>query len=587
MIPKAPPKFIKDKESFRVRLTRKIKAFVLSLNRVLLLQIFLGIAFISIHAVLLSTPVFHRVENIVSDLYFRLRPSLAQDSRIVLIEIAEDAIQGIGRWPWPRHYHAVMAHLLTEWGAKAVVFDMIFSEPSDSFDDEALREAIEKSGKVYLPAILEGAGSDQKWIQSLPELEKPAKGIGHINIIPDKDGALRRITPTLEKEGKQFKHLAVKVSADVLEKEIKLPLDSKGDLLINWAGPWKTSFQHYSYLDLIASFEEVKNGKSPKIQPEKIKDSICIIGLTATGHADIKESPLEASYPAVGVHANVINSILMNRFITVTPFRLNLILLVIFGFLSFLFLIPFRNMRSLIVTLAVSLIWIASTFLLFCAAGVLLPVVQPLLMLWVLFIFSAFFAQIVGTQEKLRLFDLATRDGLTSLFVIRHFRSLFNEAVTEAEKIKEEISVILIDIDNFKKVNDIYGHQAGDMILKGVAHQAVLGTRSTRAAGKDDIVARYGGEEIIIMLRKSNLTTAAFTVAERIRKGVESAIYQWENTKISVTISLGVSTLHFDGDNAEALIRRADEALYRAKNQGKNRVCLEDAPNSKIGSLHE
>jgi diguanylate cyclase (GGDEF)-like protein len=151
-----------------------------------------------------------------------------------------------------------------------------------------------------------------------------------------------------------------------------------------------------------------------------------------------------------------------------------------------------------------------------------------------------------------------------------------NQLVREAFSRKESLSVILLDIDNFKRINDTYGHPAGDMVLKKTAGTLLALIRKQRAFRAIDFAARYGGEEFIIMLRKAGLQAAAATVAERIRKKIEETTFEWEGKPISVTVSLGVAVLHAGENVPDPMVHRADAALYRAKEAGRNRVCMEE-----------
>lgn len=585
MRPKPPPGLIQRKEGLLRAGRRKWLVLLSFVQNAPFLQFLLCVLIIASFELLLAAGHLDRLENNLQDFFFRQRP-LSAHSDIVLIEIAEDSIKALGRWPWPRRYHAVLTHALNEWGAKAIVFDILFSEPGDPLDDQALEEAFAEHKIVYLPVVLEPVKDQSVWIHSLAQLESKAKGLGHINIAPDRDGTLRRIRPYLGHGTETYPHLALRVAYDFLEedsrqrridKDFPLPLDEKGALLINWAGRWMKTFKHYSYIDVLRSFQAIQSGKKPIISPDKIKGKICIIGLTATGHADIKATPIEAAYPALGVHANVINSLLTHRLLIPTAARhVNAWLLVVVGILSLPVLIPFRNVFSFIGTVLLSLGWLALCYFLFDSQGILLYVMHPILLVIALFLFSGIIGLALVNKEKFYFFELATRDGLTGLYNIRHFRTLLARGIAMAQKSGESLSLILVDIDDFKKVNDTYGHQAGDMVLKATSQLIVLATRFKRSKEEADVVARYGGEEIIVMLRKSNLTDTAFTVAERIRKSVATNKFQWQNTVISVTLSLGVSTRYPDERTSDSLIRRADEALYRAKQQGKNQVCIEN-----------
>lgn len=579
---KPPPGLVAPRETLFRRTQRKMTFFLGTVLRQRLIQILVCLVIVGIHIALLSTPALERIEMMVLDTFFKYRPHPPTHPSIALIEIAEDGLQAIGRWPWPRHYHAVLMHLLHQWGARAVVLDILFSEPSTPFDDGALSEAIKENKEAYLPVVLEPEGERMRWIHSLGTFETSARGVGHINIAPDSDGKIRRIQPYLQYENESHPHLALKVAFDILGRDLPsrdqlpFPRDARGNLLINWSGKWKDTFEHYSYVDLVKSFESAEGGGAPEIDPEKIRGKVCLIGVTATGHVDIKPTPVESAYPALGVHANVINSILTNRFVYPASRAVNALGLAGIGIFLLCFLVPFRNVLSSVAAALLALMWIGIAFLGFAKAGVWLSVAHTLLMILSLFIFSAVYTVVIGHKEQLRLFQLATRDGLTGLYVIRHFRTLLNRAAVDAKKRKEPLTVILFDVDHFKKVNDTYGHPAGDIVLREVgrilrSHETPKGSKET----KPFIPARYGGEEFIVMLPNTNLTDAAFNVAEKVRKEVEQTIFQWENTKIPVTISLGVAVLRDTETVPDPMVHRADEALYRSKEGGRNRTSVE------------
>ncbi|MFA7255806.1 MAG: CHASE2 domain-containing protein [Candidatus Omnitrophota bacterium] len=532
------------------------------------------------HILVMNTPLMDRFENVFIDFFFRQRPPIAMHPAIVHIDMAEDSLQALGRWPWPRYNHAALVRILNEWGAKEIVFDVIFSEPSTTFDDEALSQAIEESGKVYLPVMLESQGGKKTWIHSLTEFERFAKGIGHVNIFPDRDGTIRRVVPLLSHNGETYPYLGAKVAFDYLGKDmlkdkLKIPTDPEGRIFINWAGRWKSSFRHYSFLDVIKSYASIREGRSPSITPDQIKDKICVIGLTALGLTDIKANPMEETYPAVGVQTNIMNSILTKQFTRPVAPRWNRTALLFIGLsLSFFFLFS-RQVLSLMVGLGFGFLWVLFAYWLFVDQGIWIYVVNPILMIFSLFVFSAVFSITIGKREQARLFTLATRDGLTGLYVIRHFRTLLNDAVMEAHKKQQPLSIILLDLDHFKKINDKYGHVAGDVALKYVAENLRLMTRTEEGSGEMNAVGRYGGEEFIVMFKKCHLIDASFNYAEKIRRQFEQNSFSYEGVKISLTVSIGTATLGSEETVPDLMVLRADEALYRAKTEGRNRVCVE------------
>lgn len=162
--------------------------------------------------------------------------------------------------------------------------------------------------------------------------------------------------------------------------------------------------------------------------------------------------------------------------------------------------------------------------------------------------------------------ELAIKDSMTGLAVRRYFMERLQEEVERTAIRKAQVSLIMLDIDHFKKYNDQFGHAVGDIILKHIA-------KTINSMIKEgDIAARYGGEEIVIMLCGRSKKEAVLE-AEEIRKAVKNSPVTLRRHTESVTVSIGVSSYPEDASPAEALIRIADERLYKAKAQGRDRVC--------------
>jgi len=163
------------------------------------------------------------------------------------------------------------------------------------------------------------------------------------------------------------------------------------------------------------------------------------------------------------------------------------------------------------------------------------------------------------------IYRLTTIDGLTQVFNKRYFVETLEREIGRAQRYRRDLSLIMFDIDHFKQINDTYGHLAGDHILKQLA--ATIKTRIRR----EDILSRYGGEEFAIILPEIDRENA-LNFAEKIRALVQKATFKFEDTKIPVTISIGVANVTADTQEVDAFIKGADANLYEAKNRGRNRV---------------
>lgn len=175
------------------------------------------------------------------------------------------------------------------------------------------------------------------------------------------------------------------------------------------------------------------------------------------------------------------------------------------------------------------------------------------------------------------LCELSSRDGLTGLANLRQFRLVLDRELDRVARTGEPLSLLLIDIDHFKVINDSHGHPAGDRVLKTLASMLESGVRPM------DTVARIGGEEWAVIL-PSSLPQQACCVAERLRTVTEhTQVFLEDGMPLSITISCGVAAVSpWAGVTPSALIAAADRALYAAKQAGRNAVRLADAPKPAI-----
>ncbi|MBU1195600.1 MAG: diguanylate cyclase [Proteobacteria bacterium] len=173
----------------------------------------------------------------------------------------------------------------------------------------------------------------------------------------------------------------------------------------------------------------------------------------------------------------------------------------------------------------------------------------------------------LAAAGRLELSRKAVIDGLTGLYNHDYFQNSLTQEFSSARRHDHNLSLVMIDIDHFKKFNDTWGHQAGDLVLKEVAQVIKSSCRIS------DTVARYGGEEMAVILRMAIDDTAQM-VAERIRKAVENLRIVYNDELLSVTISLGMATMGPDITDKDDLIRSADIALYRSKSDGRNRLTV-------------
>jgi diguanylate cyclase (GGDEF)-like protein len=164
------------------------------------------------------------------------------------------------------------------------------------------------------------------------------------------------------------------------------------------------------------------------------------------------------------------------------------------------------------------------------------------------------------------IYNMTITDGLTEVANRRKLEEFLERELAGAIRHKRPLAISVIDADHFKAVNDNFGHIAGDYVLRRIAHviQGVI--------RKDELLARYGGEEFVIVMPESTLEQASL-LAEKVRKLIEETKFHFEEHTIPVTVSVGVANHYSKLQDVDAFIKAADEALYRAKEAGRNRVC--------------
>ncbi len=185
--------------------------------------------------------------------------------------------------------------------------------------------------------------------------------------------------------------------------------------------------------------------------------------------------------------------------------------------------------------------------------------------------FKFCFQDSVEQDYQQNLFRAANIDSLTQLYNKKYFVDALAKEFSFAKRTQQLLSLMMVDIDFFKKINDTYGHMAGDLVLKSVGQFLLKHLRM------ENIACRYGGEEFSIILRNVH-GDLALTIAERVRRAIETEKILYRGKPISVTVSIGIATLENQNfETIEDFIRKADEYLYEAKETGRNRTVLKKA----------
>ncbi len=533
----------------------------------------------------------------------------SKDIVIVAIDDAtyEYILDTYGEWPLPRDTYANIINYLEMQNPKSIVFDLMFvkSLKSKNQADEALINAFKKYNNIFTSMNLDNQSADLRTPPDLPEemsikienkskidfhqltfkncrlilegILKATPNIGIINVSRSDDGILRKMPLVVKYKDKFYPQLALRAGLNYLGEnqtsfEIdkhsnfiignrKIYLDDDGSAILNWYGPAGT----YTYIPMYQLIKAVKGEKTE--MDYNFTNKIVYFGTTAASLFDIKTVPAGKIYPGVEVQATYVNNIIDNNFIRKVHKGYTIALSILLALLIASVVTRVSSaFAASMMSLSTYLIYILTAYYAMKFENLWLELVYPLIFSIGAFTVAYIVKYLIKSRDFEQQYILATTDGLTELYNHRYFQEQIRMQVEQAKRYSSNFSLIIIDIDFFKKFNDTFGHQSGDAVLRQVAQTLKKNVRAT------DIVCRYGGEEMSIILPNTG-KDEAFSTAQKICERVASKKFRLTGDKEThVTISLGVATFPFDGDTAPAIIESADKRLYTAKNSGRNQV---------------
>ncbi|MFA6079492.1 MAG: CHASE2 domain-containing protein [Candidatus Omnitrophota bacterium] len=452
--------------------------------------------FLSVPAVILALAAvsyFHLLDNYeleTLDFRFLLRPKIQTTDKVVLIEIGEDTIERLGRFPFDRSYHAMLVKALSEAGASAVVFDIFFSEPHEH--DPDLESAIASAKNVYLPYVFDvdmKAASIQPVAhgfiaRDIESLALVAKGTGHINIAPDIDGKFRRVPLLIRYENEDYPYISFLMTCNYLGiacnavelgrgrsiklgDKAKIPLDENSNMVINFSGKWGESYKHYSFVDILQSHLASMSGQKPILDMSLFKGKVCIVGLTAAGTVDLHPNPFETLYPGVGIHAEVFNSILTGQFIARASRGANLAILAFLIALVSVITMKMKPFRMLLILGCIIIFFIAAGVLLFNIFGLWIDIFYPVTVMISFYILLTIYKYIGEWKHRVVIEnELGIAKKIQESFLPKSLPEAVNVDIAAAMFTARQVGGDLYDFVGFGP--DRLGVMIGDVSGKGV-----------------------------------------------------------------------------------------------------------------------
>jgi adenylate cyclase len=289
---------------------------------------------------LCKTEIFQKFELSTYDWRMKHSRELKTTGKIVLVYIGDTTLKTIGNWPFGRNWYAEFNKVMSEYGAKAVVYDILFLDPSNNPEDDFLFcQTINDSGNVILPSYFSSLSAGGKCLQAekyhppYSLFQSFAREEGFINCPPDLDGVIRKYPLFIEYENTMHPSLGIAVAEHYLmdkyltrklekrnvilygeKQQLKIPVDKSCSALLYFYPDIK-DFPNYSFIQVLQSYFHEKKGNTGSVNPMEFKDKIVIVGHTASGTTDIRAIPGTSNYYMMGVHATFLENLLQSTFI--------------------------------------------------------------------------------------------------------------------------------------------------------------------------------------------------------------------------------------------------------------------------------
>jgi len=491
------------------------------------------------------------------------------------VTLDEAAARRIGHPPWPREIYARFLQQLCRLQPRVIGLDLVFiGHDGQEGGDAALAQAMRACGNVLLTSHVDAFG---RYVEPLPILAAAAHGYGIVNKPRGADFVVRRGRVWMaDAQG----HLVddafeLKIAAAMLNVPLRqiqhagrtvAVRGSRGALTVQ-ALPDGTVPIRYAYLPQelpTLDFVDVLEGRA---DASAVRDKLVLVGWTYRDR-DVHRTPL-GMMSGLGIIANTTLMFLSGRSLIELHDALELLLVLALALLTIVLTYRLPAWQSAAAVAAVAA-GCGVVHLVLWRLGLVWHWSLPVFVMGLLYLAISLYRSVALHRETAALKQQAVTDELTQLSTFRYWQLRLRLEVERVRRYRAPLSLLMLDIDHFKRVNDTYGHLAGNAVLRTVAALLKETLRTT------DIPGRYGGEEFGAMLPHTTSEGAA-TCAENIRRRVAEHAFAIPNQPqpIQVTLSIGIATLDELGlHTAEELIQVADEALYAAKHAGRNRVVM-------------
>jgi diguanylate cyclase (GGDEF)-like protein len=509
------------------------------------------------------------------------------DDRILVVAIDEKSLVELGRWPWSRRAHAELINRLDAAGVRGVGLDILLSDPAlfDPEGDALLAQALNRSGKVVLPVYAEAENRNGPTVElmPIPEFAASAAALGHVDMGEDADGVARDAFLRAGVGSPHWPSLALALSQLQAPDMATAPLpglrnpDPEQITPQRWVRDYQVrvpyadppdGFQNVSYVDVLKG----------RVAASKLRGRWILVGATAPAIGEPLAAPgrhsADLRLSAADYQANVLNMLLRGDAIVPLGLPMQLLLsiaLVVSPLLLFGLQGLHRIWRPIAIAAALALLL---SFLLLRFGHAWFP---PMAALAVLGIGALSWALRLLRRTR----HEAQSDPLTGLPNRTRFDEELGQALRQAQRSGRPLSLLLLDVDHFRRLNDNLGQQAGDQVLRILS--TILRGRARRPS---DLVARLGGDQFGVLLPETTPQSAA-AIATTIHVDLANLATRpaCPDSTPPFTASIGIHTARAGEETTvEEIFQRADNALYQAKQDGRNRSFSHASESGSITS---
>ena len=492
---------------------------------------------------------------------------------VILVAVDDESLRRVNqRWPWDRRLLATVLDQLQAARPRLICVDLVLAGESTAEGDQQLAATLRQAGNVVLASYV---GEQGELVKPLKIFQQAARAVGPVNKLRDSDLRIRlarvaQLSPTLDVEDFSIE---VKAAAELLQATPTF----QGEWLrfVDRQGSTVRSVQlrvdgvmpiDYRLRETDLTVVPIHHLLQSGLPQEIFRDHVVFLGATARMFHERYPTPL-GSQPGVMILVNTLATLLYGYVPQEVPISVQWLLMVCGGFLATFGVSRLSPLKSFLLSAGVLAVFGCASALLSWWALTWDFVGLPLMVLTVYLIGTVHRSALVGL-EAARLRLQATTDSLTGVANLGYLQTRLQHELIRVRRYGVPLAIVMFDIDDFKSINDRYGHACGNDLLKGLVDGV---RRETRLA---DLVARYGGDEFCVVLFHTD-TDGALAYAEHIRSLVLGRALPTRVGPLRVTISLGIAAVPLAADlTAERLMEQADMALYRSKQLGKNTVSV-------------